>query len=115
MKFRTLGATAIAALLVAIAAPAPMAFAQYGQAAAPAPAPSLTRNSTAARNTPAPPRMNGNGRETARDRMGAYFSLNQRIGFTSVSLTLPVMTVAIIAGTKVTRVAEQFGPAGAGG
>lgn len=37
MKFRTLGATAIAALLFAIAAPAPMAFAQNGQAAAPAP------------------------------------------------------------------------------
>ena len=37
MKFRTLGATAIAALLVAIAAPAPMAFAQNGQQAAPPP------------------------------------------------------------------------------
>lgn len=33
MKFRMLGATAIAAILVAIAAPAPMAFAQNGQAA----------------------------------------------------------------------------------
>jgi hypothetical protein len=32
---------------------------------------------------------------------GAYFSLNQRIGFTSVSLTLPLITIAIIAGTKV--------------
>lgn len=37
MKFRTLGATAIAGLLFAMAAPAPMAFAQNGQAAAPAP------------------------------------------------------------------------------
>ncbi len=37
MKFRTLGATALAALLVAIAAPAPLAFAQNGQVAAPAP------------------------------------------------------------------------------
>jgi hypothetical protein len=32
MKFRMLGATAIAALLVAFAAPAPLAFAQNGQA-----------------------------------------------------------------------------------
>lgn len=35
MKFRTLGATAIAALLVAIAAPAPLAFAQNGAAPPP--------------------------------------------------------------------------------
>ena len=35
MKFRTLGATAIAALLVAIAAPAPLAFAQNGVAPPP--------------------------------------------------------------------------------
>ena len=35
MKFRTLGATAIAALLVAIAAPAPPAFAQNGAAPPP--------------------------------------------------------------------------------
>ena len=35
MKFRTLGATAIAALFVAIAAPAPLAFAQNGAALPP--------------------------------------------------------------------------------
>lgn len=35
MKFRMPGATAIAAVLVALAAPAPLAFAQNGQAAAP--------------------------------------------------------------------------------
>ena len=50
---------------------------------------------------PPPAAMNGKGRATAFFRSGSYFSLNQRIGFTSVSLTFPLITMAIIAGIKV--------------
>lgn len=63
--------------------------------------PSRPNANTAAANTPAPAAMNGTGRATARLSQGAYLALNQRIGLTSVSLTRPVMTIAIIAGTKV--------------
>ncbi|KEZ12189.1 hypothetical protein CP98_05125 [Sphingobium yanoikuyae] len=44
---------------------------------------------------------NGIGLATALSSIGAYFRLNQRIGFTSVSLTLPFTTIAIMAGMKV--------------
>ena len=59
--------------------------------------------STAARKTPTPDATKGCGRATAFFRSGSYFSLNQRIGLTSVSLTLPLITMAIIAGMKVSE------------
>ena len=45
--------------------------------------------------------MKGIGRATALVSTGRYFALNQRIGRTSVSLTLPVTKSATMAGTKV--------------
>ena len=66
-------------------------------------APSRVNNTPAPASSRSEPRMNAIGARTAPARAGRYAALNPRMMRLSVSVTLPVITMAIMAGTKVSE------------